>query len=39
LRYVTLGDLAEMVLAGARFFIREAETGEDITREILDQLR
>jgi polyhydroxyalkanoate synthesis repressor PhaR len=38
LTYVTLDDLAGMVLSGRRFVIREAATGADITRDILDQL-
>jgi polyhydroxyalkanoate synthesis repressor PhaR len=38
LTYVTLDNLAGMVLSGQRFAIREAETGEDITRDILDRL-
>jgi polyhydroxyalkanoate synthesis repressor PhaR len=36
--YVTLDDLADMVLSGHRFVVRESETGADITREILDRL-
>ena len=30
--YVTRDDLANMILAGERFTVREAETGTDITR-------
>jgi hypothetical protein len=36
--YVTLDDLANMILAGERFTVRDAETGTDITRNILDRL-
>jgi hypothetical protein len=36
--YVTRDDLANMILAGDRFTVREAETGTDITRTILDRL-
>jgi PHB/PHA accumulation regulator DNA-binding domain len=36
--YVTLDDLANMILAGERFTVRDAETGTDITRDILDRL-
>ena len=36
--YVTLDDLANMILAGERFIVRDAETGTDITRDILDRL-
>jgi polyhydroxyalkanoate synthesis repressor PhaR len=36
--YVTLDDLAEIILAGGRFTVRDAETGTDITRDILDRL-
>ena len=38
LSYVTLGDLAGMVLKGERFVVRNAKTGEDVTRELLDRL-
>jgi polyhydroxyalkanoate synthesis repressor PhaR len=38
LTYITLDDLAGMVLSGRRFVVREAATGEDITRGILDRL-
>jgi polyhydroxyalkanoate synthesis regulator protein len=34
--YVTLGDLADMILAGERF--TDAETGTDVTRDVLDRL-
>jgi hypothetical protein len=30
--------LAEMLLRGRRFIIRDTETGEDVTRDILDRL-
>lgn len=36
--YVTLDDLANMILAGERFTVRDAQTGTDITRNILDRL-
>jgi hypothetical protein len=36
--YVTLDDLSNMILAGERFTVRDAETGTDITRDILDRL-
>jgi polyhydroxyalkanoate synthesis repressor PhaR len=39
LTYLTLDDLADMVLAERRFVVRDAGTGDDITREILDRLR
>jgi polyhydroxyalkanoate synthesis repressor PhaR len=35
--YVSLSDLARMVLRGQRFIVREAETGADITRSLLDR--
>jgi polyhydroxyalkanoate synthesis repressor PhaR len=38
LTYVTLDDLADLVLKRQRFVVRDAETGNDITREILDRL-
>ena len=38
LTYVSLDDLAEMVLRRQRFVVRDCETGDDITREILDRL-
>jgi polyhydroxyalkanoate synthesis repressor PhaR len=37
--YLTRDDLAEMVLNGERFTVRDAETGEDVTRAILDRLQ
>lgn len=37
-RYVTLVDLAEMTLHGQRFVVKDAGSGEDITRELLDAL-
>ena len=36
--YVTLDDLESMVLGGERFVVRDARTGEDITRVLLDRL-
>jgi polyhydroxyalkanoate synthesis repressor PhaR len=36
--YVTPDDLAEMVLNGERFVVRDAKTGEDVTRDLLDRL-
>jgi polyhydroxyalkanoate synthesis regulator protein len=39
LSYVTLPDLSDMVLARRRFIVRDAETGNDITKEILDRLQ
>lgn len=36
--YVTLDDLAEMVLNGERFVVKDAKTGEDVTRALLDRL-
>jgi polyhydroxyalkanoate synthesis repressor PhaR len=38
LTYVSLDDLAEMILGGNRFVVRDAETGDDITRGILNRL-
>jgi polyhydroxyalkanoate synthesis repressor PhaR len=36
--YVTLADLANMVLRHQRFVVCDAASGEDITQEILDRL-
>jgi polyhydroxyalkanoate synthesis repressor PhaR len=36
--YVSLGDLADMLVQGRRIIVRDAKTGEDITGEILDEL-
>ena len=36
--YVTLDHLAEMVKAGTEFEVRDARTGEDITRSVLTQI-
>jgi polyhydroxyalkanoate synthesis repressor PhaR len=36
--YLTLDDLAEMIVQRAVFIVQDAETGEDITRDILDRL-
>jgi polyhydroxyalkanoate synthesis regulator protein len=38
LTYATLDDLANMVLQHRPFVVRDADTGGDITREILDQI-
>jgi polyhydroxyalkanoate synthesis regulator protein len=35
---VTLGDLGRMLLAGMRFVVHDAKTGEDITKSVLDRL-
>jgi len=37
-RYVTLNDLAAMVDEDQDFIVRQAETGDDITRSILKQI-
>lgn len=36
--YVTLEDLCEMVKEGTDFLVKDAKTGEDITRQILTQI-
>ena len=36
--YVTLPELENLILQDRRFIVREADTGRDITREILDRL-
>ena len=36
--YVTLDDLAGMILDGERFVVKDARTGADITRVVLDRL-
>ncbi|MDA0368956.1 MAG: polyhydroxyalkanoate synthesis repressor PhaR [Proteobacteria bacterium] len=36
--YVTLDDLAEMVKAGEDFVVRDAKTGDDLTRQVLTQI-
>ncbi|MBA4176611.1 MAG: polyhydroxyalkanoate synthesis repressor PhaR [Leptothrix sp. (in: Bacteria)] len=36
--YITLADVKEMVLGGAAFEVRDAKTGEDLTRSILLQI-
>ncbi len=36
--YVTLDDLAEMVRAGLEFVVKDAKSGEDITRSVLAQI-
>ena len=35
---VSLHDLAQMILSRRRFVVRDAETGDDVTREILERL-
>ena len=37
-RYVTRDDLAAMLRHGQRFVVREAESGEDVTSQIVDAL-
>ena len=36
--YITLADVKKMVLAGQEFVVRDAKTGEDLTRSILLQI-
>ena len=36
--YITLEDLAKMVKEGVNFEVRDAKTGEDITRKVLTQI-
>ena len=36
--YITLADVRELVMAGAVFVVRDAKTGEDLTRSILLQI-
>jgi polyhydroxyalkanoate synthesis repressor PhaR len=36
--YITLADVKEMVMAGEAFEVRDAKTGEDLTRSILLQI-
>ena len=36
--YITLADVKAMVLSGERFEVRDAKTGEDLTRSILLQI-
>lgn len=36
--YITLADVKKMVLAGQDFVVRDAKTGEDLTRSILLQI-
>ena len=38
LRYLSWDDLAELVVRGERFVVRDAKTDNDITQEILDRL-
>ena len=35
---VSLADLADMLMNGRRIIVEDAETGEDVTSEILDEL-
>jgi len=35
---VSLSDLADMLVNGLRIIVEDAETGEDVTSEILDRL-
>ncbi|MFC1664275.1 polyhydroxyalkanoate synthesis repressor PhaR [Pseudomonadota bacterium] len=37
-RYITLGDLRESILKGVKFQVMDANTGDDITRNILLQI-
>jgi polyhydroxyalkanoate synthesis regulator protein len=36
--HVSLSDLADMLVKGLRIIVEDAETGEDVTSEILDRL-
>jgi len=36
--HVSLSDLADMLVKGQRIIVEDAETGEDVTSEILDEL-
>jgi polyhydroxyalkanoate synthesis regulator protein len=36
--YVSLDDLATIIVSGRRLIVLEASTGEDITSDILDRL-
>jgi polyhydroxyalkanoate synthesis regulator protein len=36
--YVSLSDLADMLVNGLRIVVQDAKTGEDVTSEILDRL-
>jgi polyhydroxyalkanoate synthesis repressor PhaR len=38
LQYVSADDLVDMVVGGQRFIVRDAATGYDVTREILERL-
>ena len=38
LTYVSLHDLAEMIVSHRRFVVRDAKIGDDVTGEILDPL-
>jgi len=35
---VSLADLADMLMNGRRIIVEDAETGEDVTSDILDEL-
>jgi polyhydroxyalkanoate synthesis repressor PhaR len=37
-RYITLGDIEELVLGGATIEVEDSRTGEDLTRQILTQI-
>jgi polyhydroxyalkanoate synthesis regulator protein len=39
LRYLAHNDLVELIMNDERFVVRDAETGEDITRAVLDALQ
>jgi len=36
--YVSMDDLATMLVSGRRFIVQEGDTGEDVTSDILDRL-
>jgi polyhydroxyalkanoate synthesis repressor PhaR len=38
LAYVSLDELADIALEGTRFVVRDADTGEDVTPDILNRL-
>lgn len=38
LTYASLDDVAQLVLRRIRFIVRDAATGEDVTRTVLDRL-
>jgi len=35
--YVSMDDLATMLVSGRRFIVQEGDTGEDVTSDILDR--